>query len=282
MATSGTYSFNETRDEIIHRALRKLGAIDQSTSLGSSDDKLLNAVKQLNAMIRSWRAESIHLWNAERISQPLVASSLVVGTDGKDYRCIQAHTSGTTSKPITGTNWTSFWVDAQSTGLGSAWVTSTGYTAINQFSLDSKVIGIDYAFFRTATIDTPLFQYTRRGYFEIGSKFTLGAPTGFLFERKLGSPLVTLYPVPSATSDVIHMDVIVKTMDAGAGTDNPDFPEEWLDAIALGLAVRLASDYNIQPLKWQMLQKDALEAKRLARGLDSEQMDLVFIPDLRR
>jgi len=54
---------------------------------------------------------------------------MVVGTDGNDYLCIADHTSNLANdKPITGTNWGTYWTATGRTGEGSVWSDSTSYT----------------------------------------------------------------------------------------------------------------------------------------------------------
>jgi hypothetical protein len=53
-------------------------------------------------------------------------ASVVVGSDGYYYTCIQSHTASAINKPITGANWTSFW---QQRGLaGNEWTSGLYYT----------------------------------------------------------------------------------------------------------------------------------------------------------
>ena len=49
----------------------------------------------------------------------------VVGTDGKTYSCILAHTSDSTNRPISGANWATYW--KKDYGYAGAWVTGTVY-----------------------------------------------------------------------------------------------------------------------------------------------------------
>jgi hypothetical protein len=53
--------------------------------------------------------------------------SEVTGTDALNYRCIRNHTADSTNRPITGANYLQFWEQGGSSG--SAWATSTSYTA---------------------------------------------------------------------------------------------------------------------------------------------------------
>ncbi|MDD5505389.1 MAG: DUF2341 domain-containing protein, partial [Candidatus Omnitrophica bacterium] len=58
------------------------------------------------------------------------AISKVVGTDGKDYKCILSHTSSDSTRPITGVLYETYWQDNSTTGQGSAWVNLTAYNSI--------------------------------------------------------------------------------------------------------------------------------------------------------
>lgn len=52
--------------------------------------------------------------------------SIVIGTDGLNYRCILSHTSDTaTNKPVTGSSWATYWAVCSTTGV--AWVNTAPY-----------------------------------------------------------------------------------------------------------------------------------------------------------
>jgi len=56
----------------------------------------------------------------------LLASSIVIGTDGNEYVCILAHEAKAINKPITGANYATYW-GAVGPGYGSAWLLGTAY-----------------------------------------------------------------------------------------------------------------------------------------------------------
>ena len=67
----------------------------------------------------------------------------VLGTDGKNYRCILAHTSGSNTRPITGGSWATYWEQTGHSALplvdgnvGVAWVTSTAYSATESWRVE--------------------------------------------------------------------------------------------------------------------------------------------------
>ncbi|MDD4985565.1 MAG: DUF2341 domain-containing protein, partial [Dehalococcoidales bacterium] len=58
------------------------------------------------------------------------AISKVIGTDGKDYKCILSHTAGDSNKPITGALYETYWQDNSTTGTGSTWTSGASYNSI--------------------------------------------------------------------------------------------------------------------------------------------------------
>lgn len=70
MSTSGSTSFNSTRDEIVWRALRLVGAY-ASTDV-PRPEQVNDAVIALNMMLKSWQTEGF-LWLKEYFQIPLVA-----------------------------------------------------------------------------------------------------------------------------------------------------------------------------------------------------------------
>lgn len=60
MTTSGTYTFNYNRDQIIRAAYRKIGAIRAGEI--PSAQMTQDGADALNAMVKEWEASGIHLW----------------------------------------------------------------------------------------------------------------------------------------------------------------------------------------------------------------------------
>jgi len=63
LATSGTITFNETRDTIISNALSLLGVVAAGETVTTNDTTLCASI--LNAMMKAWMAQGIHLWTEE-------------------------------------------------------------------------------------------------------------------------------------------------------------------------------------------------------------------------
>lgn len=71
MATSGTYSFTVTRDDIINSALRLIKAQgDRDSAVGA---RLANCASALNIMVKSWVMNGLPLWAVQDIAIPMAA-----------------------------------------------------------------------------------------------------------------------------------------------------------------------------------------------------------------
>lgn len=75
MATSSSYDFTLTRDELILSSLRLLGVGHRGESVPA--DEINDASIALNIMLKAWQADGLQLWKREEQSIPLVASQRV-------------------------------------------------------------------------------------------------------------------------------------------------------------------------------------------------------------
>lgn len=101
-------------------------------------------------------------------------------------------------------------------------------------------------------------------------------PTQYYLERTI-TPTVFLWPTP----DTANFSVVFYTQrmqqDPGAMTNTVDAPQRWADAIAAGLAARLAVKFA--PEKVPMLQTLADKAFGAATAEDTENVPMRIMPD---
>lgn len=69
MATSGTYTFTLTRDEIIASALRSLGAYGAADTIPPAD--ITNCAQALNILCKTWMMKGLPLWCVEQLRVPM-------------------------------------------------------------------------------------------------------------------------------------------------------------------------------------------------------------------
>jgi hypothetical protein len=112
MSTSGSYNFTSTRDEIITRALRRIGALGDTETLDSIRQAV--GIEALNPMIKAWQAFGMPIWaiteQAIAMSNWTSSTPVTIGPDGdinqiikplKVLQAIRRDTSADEDTPLT-------------------------------------------------------------------------------------------------------------------------------------------------------------------------------------
>jgi hypothetical protein len=110
------------------------------------------------------------------------------------------------------------------------------------YSVDpSTVVMLDaYIEYGSPAIDRVIMPVSRTEYSSYPNKSQSGFPTTFWFDRLL-SPTVTLWPVPDGSQTSLKYYKVDRIQDANlSGAQEMDIPPIWLEALAFGLAYRLA------------------------------------------
>lgn len=95
--TSGSTDFSITRDDIIKRALRLIGALAQGET--PTTDQVTEAAVALNGLVKAWQADGMPLWAIKERSITLVANqSTYTLTTPKPLKVFQAWNRTTSSK----------------------------------------------------------------------------------------------------------------------------------------------------------------------------------------
>lgn len=96
MSTSGTTSYSITRDDIIKRALRLVGALAQGET--PTINQVNEAATSLNGLVKAWAADGMPLWAITEMTLPLVAGqSVYTVSNPKPLKVLQAWNHNTTS-----------------------------------------------------------------------------------------------------------------------------------------------------------------------------------------
>lgn len=133
-------------------------------------------------------------------------------------------------------------------------------------------------------IDIPMRIVTRDEYLRLGNKTSTGQPIQIYYEPLRDYGILHVYPTADATS-VSYKEIKFTYMrpfeDFDSSTDEPDFPQEWFEAVKYGLAVRLAGEYGISLDDRRQLMQEAILLKNEALGFGTEEGSLFFQPDFR-
>ena len=229
------------RNQIIARAMRLAQVASDMEVI--ADQKLIHAGEALACLLRSWQEKKINLWAEEWLTLTLTASSNVIGSDGKYYRCIKGHTSTPSNAPITGADWTSYWFEDSSATTGAvAWAVTTDYTCIGEVSSPTSY-DIIAAFIRDGVNEYDLFLNDQVGFFSSFDVQTLQTPTQFWFDKKTNT--IHLSYIPDKATYVLHILSIRTLENLLVDGQRPDIPASYQDALVYCLAANLADEAGI-------------------------------------
>jgi hypothetical protein len=244
MTTSATSNYNNTRDQIITRALRIVGAIGQGET--PDTDAITDATWALNDLIAELNTDGMPLWNLSVIT----CTPLVLGTatysigEGATFdfpaplKVLQAYLHDT----------------------------STEY--------DTPVLLIDhqrYLLLGTKSqqgVPNQLFYQTPRAI----------QASGELYGE------VTLYPTPDAYTVankelVLHVQKPLDDFDVAG--DTLDFPPYWINSLVWLLAAALAYEYGLGLAERSMIAKKAEQHKQAALSFGTEEGSMYLMPEPR-
>lgn len=149
-----------------------------------------------------------------------------------------------------------------------------------------KPLKIIQAFNRNTTtnIDIPMRVVTKQEYNMLGNKTTTGLPIQLYYDPQRDYGKVYLFPTPDSIAEAqnkIHIIYQRPFEDFDTSTDNPDFPQEWLEALKYGLAQRLAPEYGVPLDQRQALAQEAMAVKAIALSFGTEEGSMFFQQDKR-
>ena len=147
------------------------------------------------------------------------------------------------------------------------------------YTLPTNTIGVLDVYCTVSGVDNQMMPISRSDYASYGNKATSGQPSVYWVNRQI-TPVMTLYPVPDslATYKINYYRMRMIQDEALRGGTAPELPFRWLDAMAAGLAYRLARHFA-QPLE-AARKVDAMEAYDAAASEDTEDANLYITPGL--
>lgn len=164
--------------------------------------------------------------------------------------------------------------------------TATYRIGLSQTVNIPKPLKIIQAFLRNTSsdIDIPMTQLTKYDYNLLGNKTTQGTPIQFSYDPQRTYGDLSVFPTPDSsavTNNEIHIIYQRPFEDFDASTDEPDFPQEWYDAIKHLLADRLAPEHGLPLQERQDLTRRAEKLKLEALGFGTEEGSIHWQADMR-
>lgn len=306
MSVSGTNTFSQTRNDIINRALSILGVKTRGRALSS--EEVNEASDALNLFVKGLKSEGVYLWKYAEGTLFLTVGQESYVLDGSTANATESFTqtttsaaasSGATSIAVTSaTGFTAGYYVGVMQDDGDIFWTTVASVAGTTINLDDALTndvssGATVYVYQTkinrpeaitsarrrdsSNYDTALTELARSDYFNLAQKTVTGQPTQFYYDKQLTEGTIYLYQAPDDASNTIKFTFQKMFFDFTTGTDNPDFPIEWAETLAFGLASRLSYDYGIDKTKSELIKRTADEMLRNLKGYDRED-SVYFVP----
>ena len=141
------------------------------------------------------------------------------------------------------------------------------------FTLNARVILVLSAMYKKAGQDTetPIHPIGRLEYEQLNDKTTTADTANrYYIDRLRDAPQMIVWPLPLSSGDTITIQAFVQTEDAGEMSNNADAPRRWYDALANGLARRLARKYVKDKALRDEINAEALIAVNKASTADRD------------
>jgi len=313
MATSGVSTFNATRDQIILAALRKLQAIS-ATETAVNPTLITNCAFQLNALVKSLNATGLHIWTEEEATVFLQPSQIAYTLGGTTTDNATGSYTATTLATSAASGATSISV-ASTAGFGSGffvgvvltsgsiyWTTQNGaasgttiplaaglsgsastgaavYVYQTQIVRPLRVVGARRYNFASA-IDTQMTPpLSRLDYRNLPNKTATGVPTQFFYDPRGGANvqgILNIWPAPADVTNAVKMTWWRPIQDFTTPGNNPDLPQEWIDALIWNLAYKLWPEFPISQVLMGAIKEQAMISLENVAGYDREPESYYF------
>lgn len=311
MTTSGDYSFNQDRDQIVKAALRKCGAIAAGET--PSYQTILDASDQLNMLMKSLQATGLHVWTeteailflaagqvaytlggttpdhaSETYNQTTLTGNLNAGVTSIQVASIVGINAGD-NIAVTLNTGALFWTTVSGAPSGTTVNLATGLSgpAISGTFVFNYTTGLlrplrvvqGRRYHYQSEIDTPMIELSRLDYRALPNKLNTGTVTQFFYDPRGGAStqgIFYVWPAPVDYTDAVKFTWWRPIQDFVSAANTPDLPPEWLDCIVWNLAYKMAPEYDVPPNRYAMLKEQAAMSLDLLMSWDREPESYLF------
>lgn len=307
MAVSGINTFNLVTNQIIDLALEEIGV--KTFNRIPTNAEVQQAKIRLNVMIKHWKTAGINLWKSTQGVLFTEPGQKAYRLDGATANATEEYSFSLLSANVN-TGASSFDIDdtigfAIGYFIGIAqddntmhWTTITnivGNTITIASALTADAIEGNYVYtyetkikrpegisnlqmFITPTQSISSVIYSNNSYFSIPTLETEGISNIMYYDKQLTYGTIYLWPVPNVNTYLAKFTFQKQFDDFVTATNNPDFPQEWLKALYLNLAVDLLRPYGKSKEDYVDLILDAKNSLDECNGYDREDTTIYFTP----
>jgi hypothetical protein len=312
VASSGIYSFSQTRDQILRRALLLIKVIDMSDASVPSAE-LAFAADSLNLLVKEWMTQDLPLWKKKEATLFTAKDTHSYSLSSSGWNATQSYVS-TTITPAEASGQTVISV-ASSTGMTAGdyvgieldagtrqWTTIVSVDSATQITITAALTGaaasgntvVSYTtkiqrplrllaarvMNLVDLVEIPMTEIRHEEYQAQPVKGTDSNPSVFYYDKQLSSGSLKIYPEANTVKTVINFTYHEPIQDFTASTDEADFPVEWLNPLIWGLALDMAPYFSVSADDIALLGQAAIDKINKAKEWNNEEASLIMTPNI--
>jgi len=166
------------------------------------------------------------------------------------------------------------------------WTTSTTLVTVvastTAYDLSSNVINALEVVISRDNTDIKLTRITPEEYLIIPAKTQTGKPSQYSIRRGRDNPVMSLWPIPENSTDVIKIETVTELQDVNkSAIQNADLPKRFLPPLTCGLSYYMAMKRpGVADTRIAMLKANYEETLTRAMEEDRERASLYLLPRL--
>tara|TARA_R110002020_G_scaffold386846_1_gene597601 strand:+ start:288 stop:965 length:678 start_codon:yes stop_codon:yes gene_type:complete len=166
------------------------------------------------------------------------------------------------------------------------WSTSTTAVTVvastTSYDLSSSTINALEVVLNRSNTDIQLTRITPEEYILIPNKTQTGRPMQYSIRRSVDNPVMSVWPIPENSTDVLKMEIITELQDVNrSAIQNADLPKRFLPALTCGLSYYMSMKRPlVADTKIAMLKTNYEEVLARAMEEDRERASLYLLPRL--
>ena len=316
MAVSGSTDLTVDRNAILDAAGKLLGIVAEGGTCTSA--QYTDLALWLNLLIKQWGVYPEKLWLFEEIILFPIKNRQIYNLGGSsvDRACTTDEFIGTelTAAAVNGA--TTITVDSitgisasdkigiQTDEDGIHWTTVSGAPSGSTITLTAALVGDSangsqvYTYTNAFThktlrtrhavrrdmdndLDIPMYPMSHKEYNSLTNKTQTGTILNYYCDAQRDETQMYVWPIAgnSEMDEVIRMSVQRPVYDFDASTDNPDFPQEWLLALAYNTAYVAAPVYGLSDQRFSRVASGAERFKNELLDWSVEDGSLFLSPE---
>lgn len=167
------------------------------------------------------------------------------------------------------------------------WTTSvssqTVTASVTSYSLSASTIDTLEVVLSRDNTDTRLERITSEEYLLIPNKTQTGRPSQYSIRRERDNPVLSLWPLPDNSTDILKMEIVSETQDTNkSAIQNADVPKRFLPCLTMGLAYYMSLKRPlVQEGRISLLKANYEELLARAMEEDRQRASMHLVPRLR-